>query len=166
MHLIIKKSSFLGQTNSILINIIIKSIVKSIVYLSYRYDTRISFMILIWYHTFDTVHIPTYRACQAFRNSSVRRPNSAKPCSGLSFHQSISLNGLIRQDYFCCNCNIICLPGLQNPTRAYTTHQSRTVSESVACKTLFGPSKRISKNDLLWSGNPVKLINIVKMLIE
>ncbi len=60
MHLITKNHSFLCQTSSILINIIIKSIVKSIVYLSFRYDTGISFMIPIRYDTFDTVHmIPT-----------------------------------------------------------------------------------------------------------
>ncbi len=45
------------QTSSILINIIIKCIIISIVYLSFRYDTGISFMIPIWYDTFDTVHI-------------------------------------------------------------------------------------------------------------
>ncbi len=58
MHLIKKNLSFLCQTSSILINIIIKSIVKSIVYLSFRYNTGISFMIPIWYDTFDKVHIP------------------------------------------------------------------------------------------------------------
>ncbi len=41
-----KKKSFLCQTSSIIINIII-SIVKSIVYLSFRYNTGISFMIAI-----------------------------------------------------------------------------------------------------------------------
>ncbi len=56
MHFIKKNHSFLCQTSSILIDIIIKSIVKSIVYLSFRYDTSISFMIQIQYNTFDTVH--------------------------------------------------------------------------------------------------------------
>ncbi len=51
-----KNHSFLYQTSSILINIII----KSIVYLSFRYDIGISFMIPIRYDTFNTVHIPIY----------------------------------------------------------------------------------------------------------
>ncbi len=46
------------QTSSILINVIIKGIIKSIVYQSFQYDTGISFMILIRYDTFDMVHIP------------------------------------------------------------------------------------------------------------
>ncbi len=58
MHLKKKNLSFLCQTSSILINIIIKRIVKSIVYLSFQYDTSISFMILIWYDTSDMVQIP------------------------------------------------------------------------------------------------------------
>ncbi len=49
------------QTSFTLINIIIKSIIKSIIYLSFRYDTGISFMILIQSDTFDTVHIPRYK---------------------------------------------------------------------------------------------------------
>ncbi len=47
------------QTSSILINIISKSIGKNIVYLSFRYDTSISFMIPLQYDTFDMVNIPT-----------------------------------------------------------------------------------------------------------
>ncbi len=43
-----------------LIDIIIKSIAKSIVYLSFQYDTSISFMIAIQYYRFDMVYIPTY----------------------------------------------------------------------------------------------------------
>ncbi len=39
-----------------LINIIMKSIVKSIVYLSFWYDTGISFMILLQYDTFDMLY--------------------------------------------------------------------------------------------------------------
>ncbi len=60
MHLIKKNHSFLYQTSFILINIIIKHIVKSIIYLSFRYDTGISFMISIRYNTFDMVHIPMF----------------------------------------------------------------------------------------------------------
>ncbi len=48
------------QTKAILINTIIKCIVKSIVYLSFRNDTGISFMIPIRYDTFDMVHSSLY----------------------------------------------------------------------------------------------------------
>ncbi len=46
MHLMKKNHSFLCQSSSIFITII-KVFVKSIVYLSFRYDTGINFMILI-----------------------------------------------------------------------------------------------------------------------
>ncbi len=39
-------------------------------------------------------------------------------------NSSVQINGLIRLDQFCYNCNIICLLGLQNPIQAYTNHQS------------------------------------------